>query len=151
MGVMRVMITVLLLLAIGSPVLAQRSVASDPEQTRILALETAWNRAEEQKDAQTLDGLLASTLLYIDYDGSLMNKAQFLASVKAPSLHPEQIVNESMTAQMYGSVAIVTGVYREKGTSGGKGYLRRGRFIDTWINQDGTWRCVTSQSTLISR
>ena len=151
MRVMRVTIAVFLLLAICSPVPAQQSTASDPEQTRILALETAWNRAEEQKDAQALDGLLASTLLYIDYDGSLMNKAQFLASVKAPSLHPEQIVNESMTAQMYGSVAVVTGVYREKGTAGGKAYLRRGRFIDTWINQNGTWRCVTSQSTLISR
>ena len=90
-------------------------------------------------------------ILYVDYDGSLMNKAQFLDSVKAPSLHPEQIVNESMTAQTYGKTAIVTGVYREKGKVARKAYLRRGRFIDTWINQDGTWRCVTSQSTLISR
>jgi hypothetical protein len=148
---MRVPIAVYLLLVILAPVAAQNTPGADPEQTRILALESAWNRAEEQKDAKALDGLLAGTLLYIDYDGSLMNKAQFLASVKTPSLHPEQIVNESMNAQMYGSFAIVTGVYREKGISRGKAYLRRGRFIDTWINQGGTWRCVTSQSTLISR
>ena len=148
---MRVTLTIFLLLAISLPAVAQSHTAVDPEQARILVLETAWNRAEEQKDAKALDGLLASTLVYIDYDGTLMNKAQFLASVKAPSLHPEQIVNESMTAQMYGSIAIVTGVYREKGTAGGKPYLRRGRFIDMWINQDRIWRCVTSQSTLISR
>jgi ketosteroid isomerase-like protein len=148
---MRVTIATFLLLAISLPAAAQSRTTLDPEQTRILALETAWNRAEEQKDSKALDGLLASTLLYIDYDGTLMNKAQFLTSVKAPSLHPEQIVNESMTAQMYGAIAIVTGVYREKGTAGGKPYLRRGRFIDMWINQDRTWRCVTSQSTLISR
>jgi hypothetical protein len=147
---MRVPAAAFLLLAISLPVAAQ-SATADPDQARILALETAWNRAEEQKDAKALDGLLDNRLLYIDYDGSLMNKAQFLDSVKAPSLHPEQIVNESMTAQMYGTTAIVTGVYREKGTVAGKAYLRRGRFIDTWINQNGTWRCVTSQSTLISR
>ena len=147
---MRVTNAAFLFLAISLAAVAQNRPALDPEQTRILTLETAWNRAEEQKDAKALDGLLDSTLLYIDYDGTLMNKAQFLASVKAPSLHPEQIVNESMTAQMYGSTAIVTGVYREKGTVAGKPYQRRGRFIDTWINQNRTWRCVTSQSTLIS-
>ncbi len=151
---MRVLAAFLLIVISGFAsafAVAQDRAGLSPDQSRILALETAWNRAEEQKDAKALDGLLDNTLLYIDYDGTLMNKAQFLASVKAPSLHPEQIVNESMTAQMYGSTAIVSGVYREKGTAGGKPYLRRGRFIDTWINQDGTWRCVTSQSTLIGR
>ncbi len=147
---MRATITTFLLLAFSLPAVTQSRTAIDPEQTRILALETAWNRAEQEKDAKALDGLLAGTLLYVDYDGTLMSKAQFLASVKAPSLHPEQIVNESMTAQIYGTTAIVTGIYREKGVTGGRPYVRRGRFIDTWINQDGTWRCITSQSTLIS-
>jgi hypothetical protein len=85
-----------------------------------------------------------------DYDGSLMDKAKFMASVKAPSLHPEQIVNESMTAYMYGGSAVVTGIYREKGVRNGKPYSRRGRFTDTWVNQSGTWVCASSQSTLIS-
>jgi len=54
-----------------------------------------------------------------------------------------------MTAHIYGESAVVTGVYREKGISNGKPYLRRGRFTDTWVNQSGTWVCVASQSTLI--
>ena len=81
---MRVTNAAFLFLAISLAAVAQNRPALDPEQTRILTLETAWNRAEEQKDAKALDGLLDSTLLYIDYDGTLMNKAQFLASVKAP-------------------------------------------------------------------
>jgi ketosteroid isomerase-like protein len=92
----------------------------DAEQTRILALENAWNLAEEHKDVKALETLLDSSLVYIDYDGSMMGKAQFIASVKAPSLHPEQIVNESMTAHVYGDCAVVTGVYREKGNKNGK-------------------------------
>jgi hypothetical protein len=129
---------------------AQDTPSTSAGQTRILALENAWNLAEEHKDAKALDGLLAGTLVYIDYDGSIMDKAQFMASVKIPSLHPEQIVNESMTAHIYGDAAVVTGVYREKGVNKGKPYLRHGRFTDTWINQSGTWVCVSSQSTLIS-
>jgi ketosteroid isomerase-like protein len=129
---------------------AQRGSNTDAEQTRILALENAWNLAEEHKDVKALDGLLANTMVYIDYDGTFMDKAQFIASVKAPSLHPEQIVNESMTAHVYGDSAVVTGIYREKGVNKGKSYLRRGRFTDTWVNQNGTWVCVASQSTLIT-
>jgi ketosteroid isomerase-like protein len=51
---------------------------------------------------------------------------------------------------MYGDAAVVTGIYREKGTDRGKPYQRRGRFTDTWVKQSGTWQCVASQSTLIS-
>jgi ketosteroid isomerase-like protein len=140
----------MLLLVLSPALFAQHGSSTEAEQTRILALENAWNRAEEHKDVRALDGLLGNDLVYIDYDGSFMDKAQFMASVKAPSLHPEQIVNESMTAHVYGDSAVVTGIYREKGLNKGKPYLRRGRFTDTWVNQNGIWVCVSSQSTLIT-
>src|SRR5580704_17546794 len=140
----------LLILSLSPAMFAQHGSNTDAEQTRILALENAWNLAEEHKDVKALDGLLANTMVYIDYDGTFMDKAQFIASVKAPSLHPEQIVNESMTAHVYGDSAVVTGIYREKGVNKGKSYLRRGRFTDTWVYQNSTWVCVASQSTLIS-
>ena len=128
---------------------AQTPAQPDAEQTKILALENAWNRAEETKDSKVLETLLDPTLVYIDYDGSLMDKAQFIASIKQSALHPEQIVNESMSAHVYAGSAVVTGVYREKGMNHGKPYLRRGRFTDTWVYRDNAWVCVASQSTLI--
>ena len=143
---MSVLVSVFLLLWVVAP---QTTPAPDGEQSKILALENAWNQAEEHKDIKALESLLDSTLVYIDYDGSMMDKAQFIASIKMPSLHPEQIVNESMTAHVYGDSAVVTGLYREKGEKNGKPYLRRGRFTDTWVYRDGTWVCVASQSTLI--
>jgi ketosteroid isomerase-like protein len=137
-------------LAAVLPLCSQAQAKPDAEQTKILALENAWNQAEEHKDVKALETLLDPTLVYIDYDGSVMDKAQFIASIKAPQLHPEQIVNESMTAHVYGDSAVVTGVYHEKGVSNGKPYLRRGRFTDTWVFHDGAWVCVASQSTLMS-
>jgi ketosteroid isomerase-like protein len=139
-----------LLVNVTMPLAGQEPANADSQRTKILALENAWNRAEQNKDAKALDGLLASTLVYIDYDGTLMDKAKFMASVNAPSLHPDQIVNESMTAYLYGDSVVVTGIYREKGVRNGKPYSRRGRFTDTWVNQSGTWVCASSQSTLIS-
>jgi hypothetical protein len=129
--------------------IAANAQTGSAEQTKIIALENAWNLAEQRKDVRALDELLGSGLVYIDYDGSIMSKAEFLASVNKPSLHPEQIVNESSSVHMYSGMAIVTGIYREKGVDNGKPYLRRGRFTDAWVYQNGLWQCVSSQSTLI--
>jgi hypothetical protein len=58
-------------------------------------------------------------LIYVDYDGTLMNKAEYLASVQSLALHPVRIVNESMNLHFYGMVAVVTGVCRENGVKNG--------------------------------
>jgi ketosteroid isomerase-like protein len=121
-----------------------------PDESRLLALESAWNLAEENKDINALDQLLSDTLAYTDFDGTFMNKAQFLTSVKNSTPNSDQITNDDVTVHLYGASAIVTGSYREKGIVKGKPVLRRGRFTDSWVNQNGTWLCVASQSTLIS-
>lgn len=143
---MRFWFTILLLAAI--PGFGQ-TAQPDAEQGKILALENAWNQAEEHKDTKALEKLLDASMVYIDYDGTTMDKAHFIASVQAPALHPEQIVNESMSAHVYADSAVVTGVYREKGVNHGKPYLRHGRFTDTWVYRDSEWVCVASQSTLM--
>jgi hypothetical protein len=55
-----------------------------------------------------------------------------------------------MTAHIWGTTAIVTGIFRERGVHEGKPYSRRGRFIDTWIFKDGIWVCVAAQATLLN-
>jgi ketosteroid isomerase-like protein len=149
---MRTMIAAcVVMVATSILVVGQEKPRLTDDEGRILALETAWNHAEQNKDVAALDQLLSSTLVYTDYDGSLQNKAEYLAAAKSESLHPEQITNEEVTAHMYGDAAVVTGIYREKGISKGKPYSRRGRFTDTWVEEKGTWLCVASQSTLMSK
>ena len=131
--------------------LAAQNSGPDSEEVRILELEAAWNRAEQQKDTQALDLLLADSMSYIDYDGTVMDKAQFLASASKQSLHPLQIMDETIKAHIYGQSAVVTGLYLEMGTDKRKPYQRRGRFTDMWIRLGKSWQCVSSQSTLIAR
>jgi ketosteroid isomerase-like protein len=140
---------VLLCCCVPSLLAAQNS-STDSEEVRILALEAAWNHAEQQKDTRALDLLLADSLSYVDYDGTLMDKGQFLASAGKRSLHPVQITDEAIKAHIYGQSAVVTGLYLEMGTDKTKPYQRRGRFTDTWIRLGNTWQCVASQSTLIA-
>ena len=138
-----------LLLLSGTGVLAQKNKPTG-EEGRLLALESAWNHAEQSKDARAMEQLLAETFVYVDYDGTLMSKKQYLSSVMKSKVQDEQINNDGMTVRLYGNAAVVTGAYRDKGVEKGKPFVRRGRFTDTWINDKGTWRCVASQSTLIT-
>src|ERR1700689_2587463 len=144
-------VAVVLLLLAALQVKAQDKTQMDPEQARIMTLENAWNQAVQQKDASALKILLAPDLIYVEYDGTLMDKAHYLASVQSPSLEPVRIVNESTSVRIYGAVAVVNGVCRENGTKNGKPYLLHERFTDTWIRRGDSWVCVASESTLIPR
>jgi hypothetical protein len=139
-----------ILVAACLAVYAQDTSKPSDAEIRILLLENAWNKAEQRRDTRALDQLLAGTLAYTDYDGTFYTKAQFLESVKNEDEAIEQLANEQVSVHAYESSAVVTGIYREKGRVRGKPYLRRGRFTDTWVKQNGSWLCVASQSTLIS-
>jgi ketosteroid isomerase-like protein len=129
---------------------ARQASNSSDEGGRVLALEKAWNHALEQKDAKALDMLLANTMVSVDIDGSIQNKSEFLASIKAPEYQPSQAVTEQSNVQVYGDAAVVVGIFRIKGTDKGKPYVRRERFVDTWIKTNGTWQCVATTSALIA-
>jgi len=144
MGVVMVFLCVVVLSA-------QDSSKRDAQEGRLLALESAWNHAEQSKDAVALNQLLGESLVYVDYDGTLLNKKEFLETTLHNNVQQEQINNDGMTVHLYGNAAIVTGVYRDKGVEKGKAFQRHGRFTDTWVNQNGAWQCVASQSTLITR
>ena len=130
---------------------AQQPVKPSGEEGRIIALESAWDQAEQNKDANAIANLLADNLVYVDYDGSLSNKQQFLAGIKSGDITGEQINNEGVTVRLYNNnVAVSTGIYRDKGIEKGKPFQRRGRFTNVWLNQNGNWQCIASQSTLIA-
>ena len=142
--------TICLSLLAANLLLAQNSPQKGGEEGHLLALESAWNHAEQSKDAAALNQLLAEEFVYTDDDGSFLDKKGFLDSTLHNAVEQEQINNDGMAVRVFGNAAVVTGVYRDKGVEKGKSFLRRGRFTDTWIYRNGAWQCVASQSTLIS-
>jgi len=113
MGVVMVFLCVVVLSA-------QDSSKRDAQEGRLLALESAWNHAEQSKDAVALNQLLGESLVYVDYDGTLLNKKEFLETTLHNNVQQEQINNDGMTVHLYGNAAVVTGVYRDKGVEKGK-------------------------------
>jgi hypothetical protein len=133
--------------------LGARMASSDftADESRLIALENAWNQAQLRHDDKALDDLVPSTFVYTDYDGTVMNKAQFLADLKDPAYHATLITNQDVKVYPYKNVAIVIGTYHTKGTYKRKPFDHYGRFTDTWIYHDNKWQCVASHTNLIQK
>jgi hypothetical protein len=139
----------LLLVVVVAAVLPAQDVEENGAETKILALEHVWDRAQAGGDLKALDALFDSELIYIGSDGSRIDKGGFLSQVKSSPLH--QVVRELTKVQVFEDTAIVNGTYQSKEFNNGRALLQRGRFTDTWINKSSTWVCIAAQSTPILR
>jgi len=117
-------------------------------ESKIIAIEKAWNQAYKFRDKKALGEILHDSMVLVNDDGSLQSKGTFLASVDtAKPSDQQQAEPESISVHVFGDVAIATGIFREKGVENGKAYVRRNRFVDTWVGKNGTWVCVAASAT----
>ena len=144
---MKILSLLLLVGAFLSPLFAQDDSAT---VSKIVAMEKAWNQAYKLRDTKAIDALLDDGIVLVNDDGSLQSKGVFLSGIRdsKPS-DEEQVTPESISVHIVGGVAIATGIFRAKGIEGGKPYVRRNRFADTWVNHNGAWVCVSASATPI--
>ena len=88
-------------------------IAADKAQA-VINLENAWNFAEERHDGKALRLLLAETFVYTDYDGTIMDRDQWLRKVQSPAKDYRNLSNVEQNARAYGDAVVVIGVYLEK-------------------------------------
>lgn len=125
--------------------------SSDGDEMRIIALENIWNQTQLNHDADAMGSMLHPDFVFTDYDGTIMSKAQFLASIRDPSNKLTLEVSDDMKLHRFGDTVVVIGATHEKGALKGKTYEHYGRFTDTWIKRGGEWICVASQLGLLQK
>jgi len=144
---MKILLSFLLVIAFLSPLFAQDDSGT---VSKIVAMEKAWNQAYKLRDVKAVDALLDDAIVLVNDDGSLLSKGAFLAVIRdSKASDEEQVTPESISVHVIGGVAIATGIFRAKGIEGGKPYVRRNRFADTWVNHNGAWVCVSASATPI--
>jgi ketosteroid isomerase-like protein len=131
--------------------LPQTFAQSDGDETKIIALENLWNQIQIAHDADAMEKMLDDDFVLTDFDGSVLNKAQFLATVRDKSNQLTLETTQDMKLHRHGDIVVVTGATHEKGTAKGKPYEHHGRFTDTWIKHDSQWLCIASQLSLIPK
>lgn len=107
-----------------------------------------YDQAQVTSNRAELERLLAPDYRLHNSGGQVQDKASFIADQIAPGYKLEPfVVEEKVEKVMGGDTAILGGVARARGTSGGEAYDVRLRFIDVWEKRNGRWVVVFSQAT----
>jgi ketosteroid isomerase-like protein len=151
-GLLRVLA---LLLLLAGP--TWRSVAGQtppvPEATRsaLLALEKEWDDAIVRKDMAVLERILDPGFLFIDVDGTVTRRSALLAGIRSPKLVIEPFVTRDVEVRVYGSTAVLTGWFEQKGSYDGRRFTLRQRYTDVYVRVGSRWVVVSAHASTLSR
>jgi uncharacterized protein (TIGR02246 family) len=84
-------------------------------------------------------------------DGTVLTKAQVIEAIKSSEVKITSIVDDELRVRVYGNAAVVTGRLTTKIQVEGVGEITsQERFTDTWIRQDGSWKCAAGHNSEVS-
>ena len=124
---------------------ALQSAAADPNlasvQNQLRTADQALLDAIAPGDKAVWERLLAADAIYVDENGAVMNRAQFLAALKPlPSGSSGQITIVDYQATIHGQVALV--VHKDDERENYHGIPLRADYLmtETWVKEGAEWR-----------
>lgn len=125
---------------------AQR-VKSD--QDTLIELEQRWDAAFHNRDQKFIETLLADEFVVTYGDGSRGDKAKELSLALDFNQQIDSSKLDEFIVKVYGNTAVVWFTQHLVGPVKGQPVAVQYRYVDVWVNRDGAWKCVASQSTRI--
>jgi len=146
-------ISLLLLLALALPASSQTPKKAPIGGTSatadvLIALENKWVDALQKADTATLDSILSDTYVDTDEQGQRNDKQGIFSVLKSGDLKFESVRVSDMQVYAYGPAAVVTGTGVQRGTFKGDPITTRIVFTDTFKQQNGNWRAVSSHRSV---
>jgi hypothetical protein len=110
------------------------------DQQILIELERAWDAAFHRQDAEFIETLLADEFIATYGDGSRADRSQQVDSSRL----------DEFIVKTFGNTAVVWFTQILVGPVNGKPTEVRYRYVDVWVNRNGRWLAVASQSTRLS-
>jgi Domain of unknown function (DUF4440) len=120
-------------------VIQSRAEPAPGEDAMVLAADTALGEAMRADDKSTARRLLSLQFTYVDANGKIQERKDFLNGLKAVAAASANDVK----VKIYGQVAMVTG--HRKSAQDGETF-----FLDIWAKQKGAWRALTMQDVVLA-
>ena len=119
-----------------------------PEE--VIATAREWDRTMVTNDAEAIGRYMDEDWTIIGSDGSVGDKASFLALIESGTLSHDVMESDEMNVRVYGDSAVVT----SRGVSGGQYQGRAFRDVErvscVFVRRDGLWRCVLTHLSRIA-
>jgi ketosteroid isomerase-like protein len=118
------------------------------DQEIVAGLDTQYQAAVKQNDAQTMDRMLADDFALVTGSGRTYTKADLLAEARSGRIHYERQDDTDQSVRVWGDAAVITARLVEKGTDDGQPFDKTVWFSDTYVRTPTGWRYVFGQSSL---
>jgi ketosteroid isomerase-like protein len=123
---------------------AQAPAAATPDQdlARFTQLESQWNDAHLQGDAEALDRLWADELRVVVPRMTPLSKAEALSFFRSGRMKFSRYETSELGVRVYADTAVVTGRVRRSRERAGQMVEDDWRFIKVYVRTAGAWRVV---------
>jgi ketosteroid isomerase-like protein len=121
--------------------------AANADMKIVADLDTQYQKAVEQNDAETMDKILADDFVLVTGLGKIYTKADLLADARSKRAIYEVQNDSRRTVRVWGDTAIVTALLWAKGVEDGKPFEYRLWFSDTYVKTGKGWRYVFAQAS----
>ena len=143
----------LLLLASLVPAISAAGGQSKPalsDQQVLIKLERDWDAAFHRKDVAFIDSVLAEEFVSTYGDGTRGDRAKELKLAAEFNQQIDSSTLDEFVVKVYGDTAVVWFTQHMVGPSKGQRLEVTYRYIDVFVQRDGRWKCVASQSTKVT-
>ena len=124
---------------------AAQRVGAQSDHDILFALNTDYINSVQRSDVKRFDEILAPEFYCSNPDGSLLDRAAFLAQTAKP-VAISDLKAEDVLIRIIGDVAIIHA--RTRYTFGGR--PGGGRYTDVWVKQAGRWLAVSAHVTRLT-
>lgn len=146
-GIWKLGVCALLVVSVAATLSAQRRVQST--QQILEQLERDWVEALQNNNVAFVDSVLAPEFVATYGDGTRADKTRELQMVERFNQQVDEWTLDEFIIKVYGETAVVWFTQRMTGPVQGKPTEIVSRYMDVFVNRDGKWLCVGSQSTRV--
>lgn len=115
-------------------------------------LNERWNRAWFEKDAATVERLMADDYIYVGPNGLVLDPHAILRIIRSPSYQLNGGSHTEVVVRAVGhEAAVVRHRWQGTGSFEGTSFTDDHRGIRVWEKQAGQWRIVTEQCSFSSK
>ena len=124
------------------------SADSTADQNNVAALDTEYQLAVKNNDADTMGRILADDFVVAWGDGESHSKADLLNDARTKRVQYEHNEDTDKTVQVWGDTAVITSKLWVKGVDKGKPFEWHVWFSDTYVRTPSGWRYVHGMASL---
>jgi ketosteroid isomerase-like protein len=121
---------------------------SSVDRNTVAALDTEYQAAVKNNDADTMNRILADDFVVVTGTGKIYTKADLLDMARTKRVQYEHQEDANKTVRVWGDTAVVTATIWLKGVDRGEPFDWHVWFSDTYVRTPSGWRYVHGQASL---